>query len=284
VEGIRRAIRPDTRVGHVMCRVLIVKLIWLEVPTNPMLLVPPLPLIASIIDSLPRHTRPLVVIDTTFLSSFYITPLMPNTADGLPMADIALSSLSKYSGGHSDIILGSLTVSSRTASFRPDLLRGLKFLQNSLGASASPRDCHLMIRSLKTLGLRALRHGLNALHVAEWLTGRKEVVNVRYTGLKTDGAFHMVESLLSPNARHELEFLGWKFPYESLPGGQSGTLEHVRGLGIPFGGIVTFSLRGATVEQTDRFLTSLRLAVLAESLGGVETLIEAPYGMTHSVS
>jgi cystathionine gamma-lyase len=246
-----------------------------------MLLVPPLPLIASIVDSLPSP-RPLVVVDTTFLSSFYITPLIPNTPDALPLADITLSSLSKYSGGHSDIILGALTVSNKTTTIRPDLVKGLRFLQNSMGASASPRDCHLMIRSLKTLSLRALRHGMNALHIAEWLSGRAEVEKVRYPGLRTDGAFHTVEGLLSPNARRELEYLGWRFPYKPTHGEMG--LEYLRTLGIPFGGVVTFTLKGVSIEQTDAFLTHLKLAVLAESLGGVESLIEAPYGMTHSVS
>ena len=153
-----------------------------------------------------------------------------------------------------------------------------------MGAAASPRDCHLMVRSLKTLNVRMIRHGLNALRLAAWLSARPEVERVRYPGLKTDGAFPMVEKLISPNARKELEFLGWSFPY--VPGStvQDGSLAHVRTLGIPFGGVITFDLRDATVEETNSFVTSLRLIVLAESLGGVESLIEVPYGMTHSVN
>jgi len=261
------------------------QLIWLEVPTNPLLLVPPLPLIASIVHSLPAATRPLVIVDSTFLSPFYITPLIPNSQNSPPLADIVLTSLSKYSGGHSDIILGSLTVSSATRHLRPDLLKGLRFLQNSMGAAASPRDCHLMARSLKTLGVRMTKHGLNALRLAEWLTTRPEVDRVRYPGLRTDGAFHMVENLLSRNARKELEFLGWTFPYRPKDTPREvGTLEHVQTMGIPFGGMITFGLKGATAEETDKFVTRLKLIVLAESLGGVESLVEVPYGMTHSVS
>ena len=271
------------------------QVIWLEVPTNPLLLVPPLPLIASIVDSLPQHARPVIVVDTTFLSPFYITPLIPATPDSLPLADVVLTSLSKYSGGHSDIILGSLTISPRTAQSRPDLLRGLRFLQNSQGAAASPHDCHLAIRSLKTLSVRMVRHGLNALRIAQWLTTQPAVDRVRYPGLKSDAAFHMVDKLLSPNARKELAFLGWTFPFKSRTvamangsdekmGVQNGSLDHLRTLGIPFGGMITFGLKGASVEEADRFVTSLRLIILAESLGGVESLVEVPYGMTHSVS
>ncbi|ORY22019.1 pyridoxal phosphate-dependent transferase [Naematelia encephala] len=274
-QGIREAIRPDTR------------LIWLEVPTNPLLLVPPLPLIAEIVASLPAESRPLVLVDTTFLSSFYITPLIPPTPNSLPLGDIVLSSMSKYSGGHSDLILGALTVSSRTVQARPNLLTGLRFLQNSAGAIPSPRDCHLMTRSLKTLSLRMIRHGLNALQIASWLNQQEKVADVRYPGLATDGAFHLVEKLLSPNARKELEFLGWTFPFKPTSGKvvdtvSEGSLAHVRTLGIPFGGIISFRLKDASAEETDRFCSGLRLVILAESLGGVESLIEVPSGMTHS--
>jgi cystathionine gamma-lyase len=271
-EGIRTAIRSDT------------KLVWLEVPTNPLFLVPPLPLIAKIIASLPEESRPLVVVDTTFVSPFYCTPLVPNDPNALPLADVILTSLSKYSSGHSDIILGSLTLSPRTVSARPDLLKGLRFLQNSFGATPSPRDCHLMIRSLKTLGVRTLRHGLNALQIAAWLQLRPEVEEVRYIGLKTSRAFHMIDPLLSANARKELEYLGWSFPYRDVYTGTPGSLAHTRSLGIPFGGMLGFKLKGADEAQTERFMLNLRLVSLAESLGGVESLIEAPYGMTHAVS
>ena len=243
-----------------------------------MLLVPPLPTIAKIVDSLPH--RPLVVCDTTFLSSYFFTPLAD--CPGPPVADVVLSSLSKYSGGHSDIILGSLTVSARV---KNQALRGLRFIQNSTGGVPSPRDCHLMIRSLKTLGMRALKHGMNALQIACWLKNCPLVERVRYPGLHGDGAFHMVEGLLSSNAKRELEFLGWQFPFK--PGhkdGCTGGLAQLRGLGIPFGGVVTFALKDASSEQVEQFVTRLKIILLAESLGGAESLIEVPYAMTHAVS
>lgn len=237
-----------------------------------MLLVPNLPLIARIVHSL--TPRPLIVVDTTFLSSFYFTPLAS------ALGDIVLSSLSKYSGGHSDLILGSLTVSPDALAVRPNLVQGLRFLQNAHGGVPSPRDCHLMIRSIKTLSLRALRHGMNALRLADWLENRPEVEGVRYPGLRTSPAFSLVEGMLSPNVKRELEFLGWTFPHQS--GSIDTPLDHVRSLGVPFGGVITFTLRDADTAATDRFVTNLRLVILAESLGGVESLIEVPYGMTHA--
>ncbi|KAL7420696.1 cystathionine gamma-lyase cys3 [Cryptotrichosporon argae] len=281
--GIRAAIRPDTRI------------IWLEVPTNPLLLVPPLALIASIVRTLPN--RPVVLVDTTFLSPFYITPLVAGPS-GVPLADVVLSSLSKYGSGHSDLILGALAVSASAARAFPHLVRGLRFLQNAMGASASPRDCHLMQRSLKTLAPRMVAHGLGALRVAAWLDADARVEAVRYPGLRSDAAFAAVESLLSANARRELAFLGWQLDAHKHPPltngeraradadiqrkARDGTLDDVRTLGVPFGGVVAFRVRGADAKQTDHFVSGLRLIALAESLGGVESLVEVPAGMTHA--
>ncbi|WWC62848.1 uncharacterized protein I303_105446 [Kwoniella dejecticola CBS 10117] len=272
-KGIREAIRPDT------------KLIWLELPTNPLLLVPPVRLISDIVHSLPSETRPLILVDSTFLSPYYFTPLIPTNGEH-PLADITMSSLSKYSSGHSDIILGSLTISPTTNKLRPELLKGLRFLQNAMGASPSPRDCHLMIRSIKTLSVRMIKHGLNALRVASWLSTETDLVEgVRYPGLKTDDAFAYVQDLISRNAKKELSFLGWKFPFKDdtpLENVDERRLEYTRTLGIPFGGMITFAIKDASAEQTERFCTELRIAILAESLGGVESLVEVPYGMTHA--
>ncbi|WVF68843.1 hypothetical protein IAT40_003616 [Kwoniella sp. CBS 6097] len=283
-EGIRAAIRPDTR------------LVWLEAATNPLLIVPPFQLVSSIVNSLPAETRPLILIDTTFLSSFNFTPLVSRSGSRspgpgeLPMADIVYSSLTKYSGGHSDIVLGALTLGPHTVHLRPNLVKCLRYVQENFGASASPRDCDLMIRSLKTLSMRMIKHGLNALRLSAWLASHPGFERVRYPGLKSDQAFSRVQEMISHNAKKELEYLGWKFPYqpESQPESESkrvistpGTLAHDRTLGVPFGGMVTFAVKGATVEQAEQFCTSLKVATLAESLGGVETLVEVPYGMTH---
>lgn len=276
---------------YVQCTLtyFILQLVWLEIPTNPTLLVHPLPLISSIVKSLPEENRPLVLVDTTFLSSFNFTPLISTSPDSLPLADIAYSSLSKYSSGHSDIILGSVTVSPQTARFRPELIKALRFLQNSMGACPSPRDCHLMIRSLKTLSTRMIKHGVNALRIAAFLDNHPQVSEVRYPGYKEDRGFSQIRPLLSENLKRELEFLGWEFPWAATPAGETkklkeNSLAYVRTLGIPFGGVVTFILKDATLEQAEKFCTSLNIISLAESLGGVESLIEVPSGMTHAVS
>jgi cystathionine gamma-lyase len=270
-----------------------IQLLWLELPTNPLLFVPPLPLISRIISSMDPATRPIVVVDTTFLSPFYCTPLIPSSPSAAPLGDIVLTSLSKYGSGHSDIILGSLVLAPHLLAARPEVLTGLRFIQNSFGGIPSPRDCHLMSRSLKTLSVRVLRHGLNALRIAHWLEKQPGIEEVRYPGLKTSPAFALVQELLSVNVKKELEYLGWTLPYdvqaahkaEELVGEeQQGTLAHVRTLGVPFGGVVSFRIRDATEEKAEKFMTTLRLPALAESLGGVESLVEAPYGMTHAVS
>ena len=155
-----------------------------------------------------------------------------------------------------------------------------------MGAVPSPRDCHLMIRSVKTLTLRAHRHGTNALRLADWLSQRHDIEMVQYPGLKTDPAFEIVESILSANARRELRFIGWQFPPDlNNTGGQSdqSSLGYLRTCGIPFGGVVSFCLKGADAAKTERFASSLRLISLAESVGGVESLIQVPHGMTHRV-
>lgn len=142
-----------------------------------------------------------------------------------------------------------------------------------------------MMRSIKTLSVRMIRHGLNALRLSAWLDAREDVEHLRYPGLRTDGAFHMVEQLISENAKRELRFLGWSFPYRpSEMVRNATTLEAVRTLGIPFGGMINFKLKGVTDVEVGKFVSALRLNVLAVSLGGVESLLEVPSSMTHEVS
>ena len=145
-----------------------------------------------------------------------------------------------------------------------------------------------MIRSVKTLGLRARTHGMNALQIACWLKRCPLVERVRYPGLSSDGAFHMVEGLISANAKRDLTFLGWEFPFKRDPKAAQDDcgsgLAQLRALGIPFGGVVTFALKDASLDQVEKFVTRLKIVLLAESLGGAESLIEVPYAMTHQVS
>ncbi|GAA6064632.1 hypothetical protein JCM10212_000601 [Sporobolomyces blumeae] len=249
------------------------KLIWAETPTNPMLSLVPIRLLASIAK---RHSIPLV-IDNTFSSSYLTQPLLLG-------ATVVVGSSTKHYGGHSDILGGYI------ATGTPSLLSKFRFLQNAHGAVPSPFDCWLLIRSLKTLTLRMRQHSHNGLAVARWLyevgIPAGLVRDVNYPGLnrgdrETRSQFrerHLAWSHLSPHAKKHLEQQG--FSVDS-PGG------------FPVGGMVSFHLH-SSIEDKDqlqdfgstamgeRFLEGLELFALAESLGGVESLAELPMKMTHA--
>jgi cystathionine gamma-lyase len=156
--------------------------------------------------------------------------------------DLVLHSVTKYLNGHSDIIGGVVIV----AETRGDLADQLKFLQNSVGGIASPFDSFLALRGLKTLALRMERHCENGLKLARWLEGRSEVAQVIYPGLAS-------------HPQHDL------------------ARRQMRG----FGGMITAVL-DRDLEGTRRVLERCRIFTLAESLGGVESLIEHPAIMTHA--
>jgi len=221
------------------------RLVWFESPTNPHL---KLVDIAATVETVRRRVaeggrRPLVVVDNTFASPALQRPL------GLG-ADIVFHSATKYLAGHSDTIVGVAVTSDPAAAER------LRFLQNAMGAVPGPLDCFLVLRGLRTLHLRMERYGSNAAAVAQFLAGRPDVAAVRYPGLRSGPHAH-------PSAR--------------LVGGQmrSG------------GGMVSFiPAAGGRHERTaaDRAIAigeRTRLFTLAESLGGVESLIELPAAMTH---
>ncbi|MGI0053491.1 MAG: trans-sulfuration enzyme family protein, partial [Thermoplasmata archaeon] len=151
-----------------------------------------------------------------------------------------LHSTTKYLGGHSDVIGGALVAAS------PELGARLTWLQNALGAVPSPFDCFLVLRGMKTLGIRMRRHGENARAVAAALERSPRVARVFYPGLPS----HPQHAL----ARRQMD---------------------------GFGGMVSFELVGGT-RAARRFLKGLDVITLAESLGGVESLIEMPSAMTHA--
>ena len=157
--------------------------------------------------------------------------------------DIALHSATKYLNGHSDIVGGVVVVGDRPG-LTPVIDR-LGFLQNAVGAVAGPFDCFLAMRGLKTLALRMERHCANALSLAVWLEQHPKVRRIRYPGLPS-------------HPQHEL------------------ARRQMHG----FGGMITIHLN-ADLSGTRRFLEHTRLFALAESLGGVESLIEHPALMTH---
>ncbi|KAI0088783.1 pyridoxal phosphate-dependent transferase [Irpex rosettiformis] len=237
------------------------KLIWIESPTNPTLRLIDIPHIVSLARSHPSN--PLVLVDNTFLSPFYSSPLLQG-------ADIVLHSLTKYVNGHSDVVMGALILPPRHA----ELAANLRFLQNAIGAVPSPYDSWLAQRGAKTLHLRMKAHGTNALEVARALQKSPYVEEVIYPGLTTHPKNELAYRSLSPHAR---KFVDAYLTSQSKAADSEEAFERI---GFPYGGMISFRIRGGAVEA-DKFLTSTRLFTLAESLGGVESLAEHPARMTH---
>lgn len=160
-------------------------------------------------------------------------------------ADLVMHSTTKYLGGHSDVIGGAIVTSDAP------LYDRLKFLQNAAGAVPSPFDCWLVLRGIKTLALRMERHSENAMRIAKWLEGQPLVKQVIYPGLAS-------------HPQHELA-----------------KRQMVAAGGSPmFGGMISFIALGGKAAA-EKIAAATKLFVLAESLGGVESLIEVPAGMTH---
>ena len=159
--------------------------------------------------------------------------------------DIVHHSATKYLGGHSDA-LGGLLVTNRT-----DLAEKLRFMQNAIGSVLSPFDSYMVLRGIKTLAVRIARHSENAMRIAEWLAQHPKVDRVVYPGLKN----HPQHAL----AQKQMRLCGTS----------------------TFGGMITIFLKGGLAESR-RFLENVHLFALAESLGGVESLIEHPAIMTHA--
>ncbi|KPC55239.1 trans-sulfuration enzyme family protein [Amantichitinum ursilacus] len=206
------------------------KLVWLEIPTNPLLKIIDL---TSVIESA-HAVGALVVVDATFATPYLLRPLDLG-------ADIVLHSVTKYLNGHSDVLGGAVIV--RT----PELAERVRYLQNAVGAVMSPFDSFLALRGLKTLGLRMQRHCSNAQALAEWLEQQVGVQDVIYPGL----ASHPQHALAQQQFKQG------------------------------FGGVVSVRL-DADDAGVRRFLNALKLFTLAESLGGVESLVNVPWFMTHA--
>lgn len=203
------------------------KLLWLETPTNPLMALAD---IAALAKAAPQEV--LVAVDNTFASPYLQQPLTLG-------ADIVMHSSTKYLGGHSDVVGGVIALNDEK------LYADLKFLQNAVGGVPGPMDCFLVIRGVKTLGIRMERHSANALQVARFLEDHAAVKQVMYPGLES-------------HPQHELAKRQMKL----------------------FGGMMSMILES---EQAARTMVSrTKLFSLAESLGGVESLIEHPYSMTHA--
>ena len=217
--AVEAAIRPNT------------KLIWVETPTNPLLRLADLGAIAT----LAKRRGLIAAADNTFASPYCQRPLEFGF-------DLVMHSTTKYISGHSDIVGGCLVVGQNA-----ELAETVGFLQNAVGAVASPFDSFLALRGVKTLALRMQRHCENGLKIARWLEGRSDVVQVMYPGLPS-------------HPQHELA-------REQMTGG--------------FGGMISAVL-DRDLAGTRQMLERTRLFTLAESLGGVESLIEHPAIMTHA--
>jgi cystathionine beta-lyase/cystathionine gamma-synthase len=219
------------------------RMVWLETPSNPWLKVADIGAIAGAIDG---HAgaggeRPLLVVDNTFAS-----PLgQQQLALG---ADVSYHSATKYLGGHSDTIGGVL------ATDRGDLAERLRFLQNAIGAVPGPFDCFLVLRGLRTLELRMARHAQNAQRVAEAIAARDDVSLVRYPGLRSGPHAHPQAEL----AARQMRLAGGMISF--VPAARDGR---------------------SAEERARRVAEATSIFTLAESLGGVESLIEVPAAMTH---
>jgi cystathionine beta-lyase/cystathionine gamma-synthase len=207
------------------------RMVWLETPTNPQLLLSDILEISSLVKAL--NNQIWIAVDNTFATPYLQRPLALG-------ADIVMHSTTKYLGGHSDLIGGALVTS------HPSLSEEIGFLQNAVGAVPGPLDCFLTLRGIKTLHLRMERHAANALSIARFLESQTQVSNVYYPGLES----HPQHTLAKRQMRNG-------------------------------GGMVTFTLRDG-VEAASRLVESTSLFQLAESLGGVESLIEIPAKMTHA--
>jgi len=278
------------------------KLVWVESPTNPTLRVIDVRHVADLLEFATGsgsgsalsegnrpEKRPLIVVDNTFASPFYSSPLLSG-------ADLVLHSLTKYVNGHSDVVAGALIlpVHHSDRSDPSSLISRLTYLQNAIGAIPSPFDSWLAQRGAKTLAVRMKEHGLNALRVARHLEGHPGVVGngngergVSYPGLRSHPRQRTVWKGLSPSARKWIESLPASLLDPSASSSSSITFPSASETSadslpfdFPFSGMVSFRIKGGE-EAAEKFLANTRLFTLAESLGGVESLAELPSKMTH---
>ena len=206
------------------------KLIWIETPTNPMMNIID---VKSIVE-IAKTKRIKVAVDNTFATPYLQRPLELG-------ADIVMHSVTKYLGGHSDIVMGALVTNDES------LAEEMYRIQNSSGAVCGPMDSFLVLRGVKTLHLRVQRHCENGEKVAHFLHNNPQVDQVYWPGFKTH-----------PN--HEV------------------AKEQMNG----FGGMISFTLVGDSLDKAKSIVSKTKLFTLAESLGGVESLIGHPSTMTHA--
>ena len=206
------------------------KMIWTETPTNPMLNIIDIKALGEI----SKKNNLLLVVDNTFATPFLQTPLDLG-------ADIVMHSLTKYMGGHSDVIMGAAICKDEK------IAEKLFFLQNSCGAVPGPQDSFLVLRGIKTLHIRMQRHCENGKIIAKFLKEHPKVNNVYWPGLKNHPN-HLI-------AKEQMN---------------------------DFGGMISFDLNGNKLKDAIKVVSNTKYFTLAESLGGVESLIGHPASMTHA--
>lgn len=206
------------------------KLLWIETPTNPTMQVIDIEACAKI----SKENKLILAVDNTFASPFLQNPLDLG-------ADIVMHSVTKYLGGHSDVVMGALCLNDTK------LYEQLYFILNSCGANPGPMDSFLVLRGIKTLHIRMERHCFNGRKVAEYLKTHPKVDKVYWPGF-TDHPNHTI-------AKKQMR---------------------------DFGGMISFTMKDATLESTFKLASSFKIFSLAESLGGVESLINHPASMTHA--
>ena len=206
------------------------KLVWLETPTNPLMNITDIGAVAA----LTKPKNILLAVDNTFASPYLQNPIDLG-------ADIVMHSVTKYLGGHSDVIQGSLMMNS------PELRDKLYFIQKSCGAVPGPMDCFLVLRGIKTLHVRMKAHCENGIKIAHWLKNHPKIGKVYWPGFEDHPGYAIAKKQMRD-----------------------------------FGGMLSLVLKNDSVDEAMRVLSSTKLFSLAESLGGVESLINHPASMTHA--
>ena len=206
------------------------KLIWIETPTNPMMNIVDIEACSKIAK---KHEL-ILAVDNTFASPYLQNPIEFG-------ADIVMHSVTKYLGGHSDLVMGALVTSD------DGLYERLAFILNSSGANPGPQDCFLVLRGIKTLHVRMDRHCFNGRKVAEFLVTHPKVDKVNWPGFENHPGHALAKKQMKD-----------------------------------FGGMISFSLKGNKLDDAFKIASSTQVFSLAESLGGVESLIGHPASMTHA--
>lgn len=205
------------------------KMVWIESPTNPLMKIVDIVSVCSEV----KGKKITTVVDNTFASPYFQKPLDLG-------ANIVIHSLTKYLGGHSDVVGGGVVVKDKI------LAEKIKFLQNAVGGILSPFDAYSVLRGIKTLEIRMRKHEENAKKIVAFLSKNRKVKQIYYPGLSSHSGYEIAKKQMTG-----------------------------------FGGVLSFELSG-NLHTAIKFLESLKIIAIAESLGAVESLIEHPASMTHA--